>query len=398
MKQKIFWGAGKICKHLLDYASLHKWDILYVIDNDREKWGTKIGGVSICSPQYLKSVKASDVEIIISASIYFFEPILSQLKSMGFEYGQHVFTYPDKLLDELYEEVTPVFQGETKMRKYFVKSKTGDNRFIKFSESGHSAVSYKKLYNIYSKLNNINQVVMCLSYVEPLEEAGFGFLEFEMIDSKQDLTVILAESTDDEQYELGVQAGETLLKIHNTPLDSTAKTFLPTLEKSLEYKRKFIRESGLGFTDVERMCIKHIDQNVELLGGSCTALLHGNYHAGNMLWGKSRCIKIIDFDEVCYGDPLFDFAFVSNMMATTFNLGVIHGYFSPNPTFEQWQKIRWYSYVAELFVVTYCHKINHPLFEIFRKHANVRIMDWFDGEGERVTPKWYTPYPQMQQL
>ena len=71
--------------------------ILRFIDNDKEKWGTKMEDIPINSPEIIKAIKPEELHVIICIKNYY--GVVNQLKNMGVN-DYHIFDpgndYPNK--------------------------------------------------------------------------------------------------------------------------------------------------------------------------------------------------------------------------------------------------------------------------------------------------------------
>ncbi|WP_164668012.1 DUF4915 domain-containing protein [Virgibacillus doumboii] len=89
-KKLIIFGAGLVGKNLIEEYDL---PINYFVDNDQNKWGSKINNTPIYSPERLKRENKKDVAIIILSEA--FEAISEQLESLGFNKNEHFWLNPD---------------------------------------------------------------------------------------------------------------------------------------------------------------------------------------------------------------------------------------------------------------------------------------------------------------
>ena len=96
----VLFGTGKYFDlYIKRYAKYHK--IAYAVDNAQGKWNTVKSGVSIKSPDVLKTEKIDDTLIIICSKNY--SDIVSQLKAIGaFNYRTMLFYNKISLLEELF--------------------------------------------------------------------------------------------------------------------------------------------------------------------------------------------------------------------------------------------------------------------------------------------------------
>lgn len=95
-RQIYLFGSGNFTRKFLsqfvaDYA------VAGIIDNNREKWGTKLSGIPIYAPQHLGTLESGSYKVIICIKNYV--PVLRQLQQMGVRdfgvYDSHM-NYPRK--------------------------------------------------------------------------------------------------------------------------------------------------------------------------------------------------------------------------------------------------------------------------------------------------------------
>ena len=74
------FGSGIYAKHFLeDFAS--DYPVAGILDNNSGRWGEKIDGVPILSPEILQSLDADEYKIIIC--IKYCVPVIRQLRELG---------------------------------------------------------------------------------------------------------------------------------------------------------------------------------------------------------------------------------------------------------------------------------------------------------------------------
>ena len=79
-KKIILFGAGKFAdKFLFQFSD--DYDIYSIVDNNSSKWGTKMQGIPINSPEILKDLPACERHVIICIKGY--NGVVNQLKDMG---------------------------------------------------------------------------------------------------------------------------------------------------------------------------------------------------------------------------------------------------------------------------------------------------------------------------
>lgn len=95
MKKYILYGAGRNAEIIIKKSvGIYEFDC--VIDKDENKWGKKIGGLVINSPQFLKTNEYKNQDIIISiTNETIHDSVITYLEELGFKYGQNCFDASD---------------------------------------------------------------------------------------------------------------------------------------------------------------------------------------------------------------------------------------------------------------------------------------------------------------
>ncbi len=78
-KKVYLFGSGRYAEQFIEQFGQY-YEIAGILDNNCEKWGIKLEGIEIYSPQILNDV---DVPFKVFICIKFFEDVLTQLKDMG---------------------------------------------------------------------------------------------------------------------------------------------------------------------------------------------------------------------------------------------------------------------------------------------------------------------------
>lgn len=95
-KKIILFGSGIFTSRFLAQFA-NDFKIYSIIDNDKEKWGTKMEDIPINSPEIIKAIKPEELHVIICIKNYY--GVVNQLKNMGVN-DYHIFDpgndYPNK--------------------------------------------------------------------------------------------------------------------------------------------------------------------------------------------------------------------------------------------------------------------------------------------------------------
>ena len=169
-----------------------------------------------------------------------------------------------------WQSVDKVSKGWSSDSKYFIKTKEGKMLLLRISDMEQYETK-KKEYEIvekYSKLgflmsqpidfgicNNGKNVYMLLTWIEG-----------------KDLEEVLSDLTEEQQYQLGRQAGKILKKIHSIDVDindipkDTKKS--KKLQQLSRYEESHVRIDG------DEIAIKYVKENIDLIWKEKPVYMH----------------------------------------------------------------------------------------------------------------------------
>ncbi|MBN1433093.1 MAG: aminoglycoside phosphotransferase family protein [Methanomicrobiaceae archaeon] len=182
-------------------------------------------------------------------------------------------------------------------------------------------------------------------------DGGSCYMVLEYIEGS-DLEDELPSLSEEEQYELGLQAGRELLNLHR--LDAPVLP-APWHERySLKYARKCQRfdEWGIdpGRIDIGQLS-RFISGNEHHMKCRRETFQHDDFHPANLIVNGGRLAGIIDFNRHDWGDQVHDFvkiAYFSSAISVPFSAGQIDGYSGGKPGDEFWKK---YSLYAAMMLI-----------------------------------------------
>lgn len=161
-----------------------------------------------------------------------------------------------------------------------------------------------------------------------------------------DLSKIVLEFSDNKQYELGLNAGQLLKRIHdikstNTYVnnDDRIKYLLNKYENNVLYFEKY------PFLETFLSLIKTAH------GNNCYrfSFLHGDYSIYNMVFSDGK-IAVIDWVYGSFGDPWEDFVrnIVNAKISEPFAIGQIDGYFNYKIPEGFWRTLYFYTLIHQV--------------------------------------------------
>lgn len=214
-----------------------------------------------------------------------------------------------------------------------------------------------------------------------------------------DLEEELPHLSEEEQYELGLQAGRELLNLHG--LDAPPMAAVWHERYSRKYARKCQRfdEWGIdpGRIDMEQLS-RFISENEHHMKCRRETFQHDDYHPANLIVNDGRLTGIIDFNRYDWGDPVHDFvktAYFSSAISVPFSAGQIDGYSGGKPPEEFWKKYSLYTAMMMIQDMVWAHWYTEQTgsgdqVEQMRERTT-RV--WSDHDGfEDEIPGWYRDF------
>jgi aminoglycoside phosphotransferase (APT) family kinase protein len=126
------------------------------------------------------------------------------------------------------------------------------------------------------------------------------YLVLEFIEGKSDFA---PQDRPNFAYQLSTQ----LLKIHNIHRSNHDLAFLPEKSKAV-MNRIGIRPYQMDHAFEEGRIREVLETAWPFPHRNADVLLHGDYWPGNVLWRADQLIAVIDWEDACWGDPLYDLA------------------------------------------------------------------------------------------
>ena len=122
----------------------------------------------------------------------------------------------------------------------------------------------------------------------------------------RNVEVALPELPEATQFEIGVEAGRELRKMHEMPHPNAGFDWAAHRRAKYERQVANAREMRLSFArqdEVER----YVEANLPLLDRVPVRFQHDDFHPANLIIDDGRLAGIIDFNRCDWGDPIEDF-------------------------------------------------------------------------------------------
>jgi aminoglycoside phosphotransferase (APT) family kinase protein len=205
----------------------------------------------------------------------------------------------------------------------------------------------------------------------------------------EDASEKLPLMTADEQYSLGVEAGQELLMMHEVEAPGNMETWsMRRIEKHNRQLTEY-RRCGVKLPE-EDAIIAFIKEQLPLLEGRPNRFQHDDFHPGNLLVHGSAYMAAIDFNRYDWGDPYHDFlkiAYFSREVSIPFSIGQIDGYFKGKIPENFWNLYALYSAMIMFGTITWTLQVVPAHLDSMMARIRTVLNDHRNFES--AIPIWY---------
>ena len=201
---------------------------------------------------------------------------------------------------------------------------------------------------------------------------------------------LLPSLSKEEQYLIGLKAGEILYKIHSVPVKNEDVIHENWYDRYTDFINESIEDflkCGLEIKGAD-LIIDFYSQNKSLLKTRPQNYLHGDFHTSNMLYDNGK-LYIIDWEIQLfnsYGDPWSEVAM--QYSPNGFSAGLINGYFNQEPPTEYWTVLALYQSIRAIHSIPWAfHHQRDYLEPLIKRVADVLL--WYNNMN-CVMPSWYS--------
>lgn len=204
-----------------------------------------------------------------------------------------------------------------------------------------SIESQKDEYEIIRSIPKEERIIRPVSYGSL--SGHWTYILYNYVEGR-DLREAIGDLPQGFQYDLGIQAGCTLKKIHQVQ-GKRNEDFETYFSRKIQRKIAGYRAAKVEVSGLEEH-ITFIQRSGHLLKGRPTVLQHGDFHLGNMVIHDQE-VQIIDFNRYDFGDPYEEFnrMTMNSSYSKDFAKGMLHGYFKGTPPME-------FFFLLKLYVLT----------------------------------------------
>ncbi|MFA6941904.1 MAG: phosphotransferase [Clostridiaceae bacterium] len=283
--------------------------------------------------------------------------------------------------------IEKINKGWSKDQKYYIESKNGENFLLRLSDIS-TYDNKKKEFEMMKKViksgitmsrpidfgicGNNRNVYSLLSYVDGVsaEEKIRGL-------------------TDDEQFNLGIEAGRILKKFHSIPAPKNTEDWEPRMVRKLQRHLDRYKSGGLSVKN-DSCALEYVQNNMDLLKNRPQTFQHGDFHLGNLILTEENTLGVIDFNRWDFGDPYEEFYkmnMFSREVSIPFARGQIIGYFGDKIPDSFFKLLALYTADTILFSIVWAVPFGKQDVEDMIKRAEMILVDY--DNFKKVIPKWY---------
>lgn len=285
------------------------------------------------------------------------------------------------------KEVFEINKGFSSDEKFLVHMQDDNNKLLLRMFNLEELELKKAEYSILERMQDYN--VTCSKPISIGEAGNRGYLITSYIEGKDAEDEIL-EYAGHEQYNIGIEAGKELRKMHQL----SAPGHLSSWYSRKAAKHKKYIDAYLACevkVNNDHKIMSFIDENIHLMKQRPNLFQHDDFHLGNVIVSDKKFAGVIDFGRYDWGDPIHEFLKIgifSRGVSIPFSIGQIRGYFNnKEPDEDFWRLYSLYLAMCVFSTVVWTLKtIPNNMNEMLDKvYMYLDDHDYFS----RLKPKWY---------
>lgn len=296
-----------------------------------------------------------------------------------------MFNYKDIPNSDKWITFEKIEKGWSFDDKYYIEDNEG-NTFVlrtttidKYENKKNEYEAMKEIYDLGIKMskpisfgicNDEKHVYILVSYIEG-EQAE----------------IVLPSLSRKTQYELGVDVGKQLQKLHSLQQD-TSVLFEDSYTKKIHDRIRMYRGLDEQLPMVEEI-IAYVLKNINLLSNRTVCLNHGDFHSGNIIITPGEKAFIIDFNRMKLADPYYEFnrIYFSHRVSPLFAKGKIDGYFNNKIPKDFFPLMKFYLLSVVIANIPWAMQFTEEDV-VFAKQGIKDIYKSYNGLQD-ILPDWY---------
>ncbi len=285
-----------------------------------------------------------------------------------------------------WKAIRKIEEGWSEDAKYFVEDKVGRRFLLRISDGN----KYEEERQLYAALRGLNKVDILTSKLIDSGLCNDGKHTFRIFNwlEGEELTKVLGNFSERNQYLLGYSSGQILSHIHKVKSPADSVRWDTYYTRKISRKIELYHSCSINFPHAEKV-INSIEDHRFLLEGRSQSLLHGDYHVGNFLLTPDQELAVIDFNRLDFGDPWEEFNRITwtASQSVSFARGQINGYFNDNIPADFFKLMALYIGVNLIGSIPWAIPYGDKELQTILKLSS-EVMEWYDN-FERSIPAWY---------
>lgn len=294
--------------------------------------------------------------------------------------------YQDITGSRKWREIEEIKKGWSLEKKFKITLDTGETQLLRIVDREQTERKRRE----FRLLSDLKPLKIWMS--TPLETGICNggksvYTIFTWLEGK-DAETLLPRYSKKEQYNLGIEAGEILKKLHSHSAPRDQKPWDKIYNDKIDLKIKAYKNCGI-FLEGENNFFEYIMEYRKLLKDRPQSFQHGDYHIGNMILNERKELGIIDFNRFSFGDPWEEFNRInfSVEISPDFATGIINGYFKDGVPMEFFKLMKLYIAVNQISALPWALKFGVTDFEIMKDLFRKTLKSYDDFSLD--IPKWY---------
>ncbi|WP_163580536.1 aminoglycoside phosphotransferase family protein [Gracilibacillus saliphilus] len=284
-----------------------------------------------------------------------------------------------------FKDYFQIKKGFSSDEKYLVQN--SDKQLLLRTFELNDIESKKQEFFILERMQDYN--VTCSKPISIGEAGNRGYIitsYIEGIDAEDEIQTY----SDQEQFNIGLEAGKELRKMHQYAAPSHVSSWYSRkVEKHKNYINAYLA-CGVKVKNDHKI-MNFIEENIYLMKQRPNLFQHDDFHIGNIIVNNKKFAGVIDFNRYDWGDPIHEFLKIgifSREVSIPFSIGQIKGYLKNNDPDEYfWRLYSLYLAMCVFSTVVWTLKtipddINKMLDKVY---MFLEDHDYFD----RLIPRWY---------
>lgn len=286
-------------------------------------------------------------------------------------------------------DIKEISKGFSPDKKYIIMS--ANNEKYLFRTGDIKEYERKKIeFQILNEMVKCNVQAQRPIEIGILEEEGVCYSIFSYLEG-EDAKRLLSTYSPKEQYDIGIEAGKDLAKMHTL---EAPKNILPWYERAMKKHRKYLeayKTCGIKIENDDKI-IKFIDENEMYVKDRPNRFQHDDFHLENIIVRDGRYVGVVDFNGYDWGDPLHDFvkiALFARDISIPYSIGQIEGYFNERIPEEFWKLYAVYVGMTVFSSVVWTLRAAPHMLEDTLERLTIVLEDHKNFELSK--PSWFQP-------